>query len=63
MTALEVVVEELNTKVSQLKDWVGNGQVVDFNEYQRMVGEIKGLLYAREYILDLKQRMEHSDDE
>jgi hypothetical protein len=63
MTALEVVVEELNTKVSQLKDWVGNGQVVDFNEYQRMVGEIKGLLYAREYILDLKQRMENSDDE
>jgi len=63
MTAFEVLIEELNGKVSQLKDWVGAGQVADFNEYQRMVGEIKGLLYAREYILDLKQRMEHSDNE
>jgi hypothetical protein len=63
MNAFEAIVNELNMKVDQLKDWVGNGQVADFDEYQRMVGEIKGLLYAREYILDLKHRLEHSDDE
>jgi len=63
MNAFEAIVNELNIKIEQLKDWVGSGQVADFSEYQRMVGEIKGLLYAREYTLDLKHRLEHSDDE
>ena len=38
-------------------------QAEDFGDYQRTCGEIRGLLTARQYITDLKQRMEHSDDE
>ena len=63
MNALDVLLEQIIDKVNQLKDWLGSGQAVDFNEYQRIAGEIKGLLFCRQNILDLKQRMEHSDDE
>ena len=63
MTALEVLIQQIDDKVTQLKDWVGGGQAVDFNEYNKMSGEIKGLLFCRQNILDLKQKMEHSDDE
>jgi hypothetical protein len=63
MTALEVLLQQINDRVTQLKDWIGGGQAVDFNEYNKMVGEIKGLLFCRQNILDLKQKMEHSDDE
>jgi hypothetical protein len=63
MSALDILLEQITDKVNQLKDWLGSGQAIDFNEYQRMAGEIKGLLFCRQNILDLKQRMEHSDDE
>jgi len=41
---------------------VSNGNVDDFNEYKKLCGEIRGLLTARGYTLDLKQRMENSDE-
>lgn len=63
MTALDVLIQQIEEKVTQLKDWIGGGQAVDFNEYHKMTGEIKGLLFCRQNILDLQKRMEHSDDE
>jgi hypothetical protein len=63
MNALDVLIEQIADKVEQLKDWLGSGQAIDFQEYQRIAGEIKGLLFCRQNILDLKQKMEHSDDE
>ena len=33
-----------------------------FEEYKRLCGEIKGLLTARGYIIDLKQNLEESDE-
>lgn len=63
MNAFEALVHELNQKIIQLKDWIASGQAHDYSEYQKVCGEIKGLLTAQQYILDLKLRMEHSDDE
>ena len=63
MDASEVLVDELEKRVQQLREWIGNGHASDFSEYQKTVGEIKGLLFCRQQILDLKQQMEHSDDE
>ena len=63
MDASEVLVDELDSKVKQLKEWLDSGQAQDFTDYQKTCGEIRGLLIARGYILDLKHNMEHSDNE
>ena len=63
MDASDVLVDELDKKVQQLKEWIGSGQAQDYPSYQRVCGEIRGLLSAKQQILDLKQKMEHSDDE
>lgn len=61
-TVTEILVNQLDEKVQQLQDYVSSGRADTFEEYKRTCGEIKGLLTARGYILDLQQRMEKSDD-
>jgi len=63
MDASDVLVDELDKKVQQLKEWIGSGQAQDYPSYQKVCGEIRGLLVAKQQILDLKQKMENSDDE
>lgn len=62
-TALDVLVEQLDDKVGQLKEHLSTGRAESFEEYKKTCGEIKGLLTARGYILDLQQTMEQSDDD
>ena len=62
MEPLDVLVIELDKSVVQKRDWVASGQAKDFAEYQKICGEIKGLLFAKQEILDLKQKMENSDE-
>lgn len=62
MDALEVIVEQADDRISQLKDYLSQGKAESFEEYKRLCGEIKGLLTARGYALDLKQRMENMDE-
>ena len=62
MDAFDVVVGQIDEKVSQLKDHLAEGKAESFEEYKKTCGEIKGLLIARGYTLDLKQRMENSDE-
>jgi hypothetical protein len=62
MDALEVIVEQTDDKISQLKDYLAEGKAESYEEYKRLCGEIKGLLTARGYALDLQQRMEKMDD-
>lgn len=60
---LDRVVQQLDEKVGRLQEAVGAGSAKDFSEYQKMCGEIQGLLSARLFITDLRKTMEHSDDE
>jgi hypothetical protein len=62
MDALDVIVEQADDKVTQLKDFLSEGKAESYEEYKRICGEIKGLLTARGYALDLKQRLEQSDE-
>jgi hypothetical protein len=62
MTELDVLVLQLNEKIEQMKDAVANGNFEKFEDYKKTCGEIRGLLIARGYVLDLKERMEKSDD-
>ena len=63
MDISDVLVDELDKKIEQLKEWIGSGQAQDFTSYQKVCGEIRGLLTAKQQILDLKQHMENSDNE
>ena len=62
MDAFDVLVDQIDEKVDQLQQAVASGRAETFEEYKRTCGEIKGLLVARGYILDLKDKMETSDE-
>jgi hypothetical protein len=61
MTELELLTKQIDDKANQLKDAVVVGSL-DHIQYQKICGEIRGLLIAKGYILDLKERMENSDE-
>jgi hypothetical protein len=63
MDVLTVLADELDKKVQQLKEWIGSGQAQDYPSYQKVCGEIKGLLTAKQQVLDLKHNLENSNDE
>lgn len=62
MTELEVLIKQFDDKINQLKDAVILGNYEKFEDYKRSCGEIRGLLIARGYVLDLKDKLEKSDD-
>jgi uncharacterized protein YaaR (DUF327 family) len=62
MTELDVIVKQLDDKIAQLKDAVVVGNFENFEDYKKSCGEIRGLLIARGYVLDLKDKMENSDE-
>lgn len=61
MDAFEVLTKQLDERADQLKDAVANGNL-EYMEYKKTCGEIRGLLIARQYVLDLKDRLENSDE-
>jgi uncharacterized protein YaaR (DUF327 family) len=61
MTEIEILMGQIEDKVDQLKGAVVIGNM-DHIQYQRVCGEIRGLLTAKGYILDLKDRMEKMDE-
>ena len=62
MDASDVLVQTLDKEVTAKRDWIASGQAKDYADYQRLCGEIHGLLIAKQEILDLKQKMENSDE-
>jgi uncharacterized protein YaaR (DUF327 family) len=61
MTEIDVLMGQIDEKADQLKNAVVVGSM-DHIQYQRVCGEIRGLLTAKGYILDLKDKMEKLDD-
>jgi len=62
MTEFELLLKHIDDKTTQLKDSVILGNYEKFEDYKKTCGEIRGLLLARGYVLDLKDRMENSDE-
>ena len=60
---LEYVDSKLNERRNELKDFLANGALKDFNEYQKLCGVIQGLDYAKQIILDLANRLENNEDD
>lgn len=63
MDLFDTVTKEIDDKVSQLKDHLAGGRAQTHEDYKYLCGEIKGLLYVRGYLLDLKTNLENSDNE
>ena len=62
MTELDVVVKQIDEKVEQLKEVLVTGNFESFDGYKKACGEIRGLLIARGYALDLKDKLENTDE-
>ena len=62
MDAFEILIKQADEKVEQLKDYLADGKAESYEQYKKLCGEIRGLLIMRGYTLDLKQRLENSDD-
>ena len=62
MDVIDVLVKQSDEKIAQLKDYLAEGRAESYEEYKKLCGEIKGLLTARGYALDLQQTMENMDD-
>jgi hypothetical protein len=59
---LDHLVQKLGEKVKDREESLGASAAKDFAEYRYMCGEIQGLLSARQELLDLKQRLENSNE-
>jgi hypothetical protein len=62
MNGFEILIQQADEKIEQLKEYLAEGKAESFEEYKKLCGEIRGLLIMRGYTLDLKQRLETSDD-
>ena len=62
MNAFEILIQQADEKIGQLKDYLAEGKAESFEDYKKLCGEVRGLLIMRGYTLDLKQRLENSDD-
>ena len=62
MTALEVLLKQCREKQEQLMQALAGSAAKDYAEYRALCGEVRGLLTAESYLLDLAKNLENSDD-
>ena len=62
MNAFEILIQQADEKIEQLKEYLAEGKAESFEDYKKRCGEVRGLLIMRGYTLDLKHRMETMDD-
>lgn len=62
MTALEAIVKEIDEKIEQLRSHIVTGSIDTLEEYKKLCGEIRGLLFARDYTISLQKNLEDSDE-
>lgn len=61
-TVFDVLTDECNEKIEQLKEFLASGGAKSFEEYRAICGEIKGLLTMKGRTQDLQHTMENSDE-
>lgn len=62
MDVFSAVAKECDEKIQQLQEHLSAGSAKSYDEYQKLCGQIQGLLHAKTYTLSLKQEWESSDD-
>ena len=61
-TVFDVLTDEYNEKIDQLKEFLASGGAKSFDEYRSLCGEIKGLFTALSRMQDLQRKMETQDE-
>ena len=59
---LEYLVSEYKERMQMLQDALSHGNCKSFEEYKYVCGQLRGLEAACATIVDLKQRLENSDE-
>jgi hypothetical protein len=59
---LDHLFKQVDAKVRVLEESLGTGEAKDYAAYQRVCGQITGLLSVRMYITDLKKNLENFDE-
>ena len=59
---LQYLIEKINKEVITLQESLADDTCRDFSDYKKVCGEVKGLLTARMYCLDLQKRAEENDE-
>ena len=63
LTATEFLLKQSRKRQKELKDTLSVGRVRNFEQYQRIVGEVAGLNFIENEIIGLHKRMETPDED
>ena len=63
LTATEFLLKQSRKRQEELKNTLSVGGVRNFEQYQRIVGEISGLNFIENEIIGLHKRMETPDED
>jgi hypothetical protein len=63
MEHLDHLLKEYQERMSYLTEGLARGNIPTMEEYRYVCGQLRGLEAASGIIIDLKRRLEHSDDE
>jgi hypothetical protein len=63
MDHLDFLLKEYKERMEYLTDGLARGNIPTIEEYRYVCGQLRGLEAASGTIIDLKKRLEHSDDE
>ena len=61
-TVVDYLDTKINERIRETEEFLGSGNVNDFNEYHKLCGVIQGLGHAKQLIADLARRMENEDE-
>lgn len=61
-TELEYIQSKIEERKDQLQEYLGGGQIKDFNEYHKLCGFIQGLEAVNQLVIDLARRAEDEDE-
>ncbi len=60
---VEYLLKKYRDRISSLEETLSSGSVANYEQYQRVVGEISGLRSAEQEIIDLRKNMEKEIDD
>jgi len=60
---VEYLLNKYRDRISSLEETLSSGSVANYEQYQRVVGEISGLRSAEQEIIDLRKNMEKEIDD
>jgi 3-deoxy-D-arabino-heptulosonate 7-phosphate (DAHP) synthase len=63
LTATEFLLKQSRKRQEELKNTLSVGGVRNFEQYQRIVGELSGLNFIENEIIGLHKRMETPDED